>query len=86
MDYKKEVSNIELDTGTNNNIFMFAIPISKVVDDIEDINLFIKDDNFKELYIESIIKITESISYKLYTMENALPYSSNHKHIITFKV
>ncbi len=80
------VEKIELNTGTINNIFMFAIPTSKIVDNIEDVDLFIKDNNFKELYIESIIKISDTISYKLYTMENAIPYSSNHKHVVTFKV
>lgn len=85
-DYNRVLDRIELETGNVDNIFMFAVPMFKVVDNIEDMGLFIKDDNFKNLYVESIITITESISYKLYTMENALPYSSNHKHIITFKV
>lgn len=86
IDSKKMVDKIELNTGTINNVFMFAIPTSKIVDNIEDVDLFIKDNNFKELYIESIIKISDTISYKLYTMENAIPYSSNHKHVVTFKV
>ena len=86
IDSKKMVEKIELNTGTINNVFMFAIPMAKIVDEIEDSSSIVKYDNLKELYMESIITINNNLSYKLYTMKNAIPYRSNHKHVITFKV
>ena len=86
VDYNNMVDTIELNTGIINNVFMFAVPTYKKLDDIKDVDSFIKDENFKNTYIENIIKINDKISYKLYTMKNAIPYNSNHKHVITFKI
>lgn len=85
-DYNNTVRSVDLNTGTTNNFFIFAIPTYKIISNIKDVSSIFEIKNLKDFYIESIIKIDDNISYKLYTMKNAIPYGTNHKHIITFKI
>jgi hypothetical protein len=72
-------------TGTSNVIFTIAMPTSKslsTVVDLDALNAVITSS-----YVLSTFDVNDAnnvaVSYKIYTMTNAAPYSASHRHQIT---
>lgn len=80
-------NKITLSTGTVNNIFTIAVPAERTIILILDENAMYCD--ITRCYIKSQMLIQQPINsqqlYNVYTMQNAIPYSRNHNHIITIK-
>ena len=76
---------IILQTGTENSIFVIAIPESRTINTILDNNAMFVD--LTNSYAVSQINVADAgglISvYNIYIMQNAIPYSRNHNHVIT---
>jgi hypothetical protein len=74
-----------LNTGNVNRIYTAAMPVPNVrslVRDLDSLNANITTD-----YVNNPFNVTDAggtnISYNVYTMTQAIPYSSNHRHEIT---
>jgi hypothetical protein len=74
-----------LNTGTINNIFTVAMPSSSLLISVVDLDSLNTDITYA--YIKIIFNINDisgsPILYNVYTLTNALPYSINHRHLIT---
>jgi len=81
------VNDFDINTGTTNKKYIFCMPFAKTLDNVIDLdagNLDITD-----LYILQglgTINDAAGTSYpvKIYMMETAVPYSSNHRHKVSF--
>lgn len=79
------IKTFTLNTGDSDRIFSFALPdgvqLSSVVD-IDALNL-----DLTSQYIVSSFMVLDAggnnKSYNVYTLTNAIDYSSNHRHVIT---
>ena len=75
-----------LETGNINKIFVVAVPVSKEIDLILDENAMFAD--ITRTYIGSTMMVSDAggleIEYNVYIMANAIPYTRNHNHKITF--
>jgi hypothetical protein len=70
-------NEIILNTGTNNRIF--SLVTDKTITSITDLDA----GSFSNLTVAYTLRGTITISgitYKIYSLENALPYTSNHRH------
>ena len=76
---------IILNTGTIERIFTVAMPSTLAIDEVSDLDAQFGD--ITNSYILATINVEDaagtSSTYNVYTMTNAIPYSSNHRHEIT---
>lgn len=74
-----------LETGSTHNIFQLWLPTSKNVVSIIDLDAL--NANITASYIEEILSVNDAngnpIAGKLYTMQQDVAYSTNHRHQIT---
>jgi len=74
-----------LNTSTSEKIFSAAMPSSKSITEVLDLDAL--NANITANYASSTVSVAnytgDTSSYKVYTMTNAIPYSSNHRHQIT---
>lgn len=74
-----------LNTSTTEKIFSAAMPSSKSITEVLDLDAL--NANITANYVSSIVSVEnytgDSSNYSVYTMSNAIPYSSNHRHQIT---
>jgi len=72
-----------LDTGNTDSIFTSAMPSSLFIAEVLDIDAL--NANITNNYIKSTFNIDDAggnpVSYNVYTLTNAIPYASNHRHI-----
>lgn len=74
-----------LNTSTTEKIFSAAMPSSKSITQVLDLDAL--NANITANYVNSTVSVQnytgDSSNYSVYTMTNAIPYSSNHRHQIT---
>ena len=74
-----------LNTGTTYNNFVVAMPSVLNITEVLDIDAL--SANITDSYIINTFNVLDfigtNVSYDVYTMTNAIPYSSNHRHQIT---
>lgn len=74
-----------LNTSTTEKIFSAAMPSSKSITEVLDLDAL--NANITANYVNSTVSVQnytgDSSNYSVYTMTNAIPYSSNHRHQIT---
>lgn len=74
-----------LNTGTVYNNFVVAMPSSLSITEVIDLDAL--NANITNNYVLNTFNVEDgggtSISYDVYTMSNAIPYTSNHRHRIT---
>jgi len=74
-----------LETGTTQRNFSVAIPNSLSVSEVLDLDAL--NANITSTYVLTTFNVEDgggiSKNYKIYTMTNAIPYTSNHRHQIT---
>lgn len=74
--------SLTLNTGTTNSVFSIVIQTSKTISAVTDLDAGGFSD-IKSLYtVQGTVTISEVV-YNIYTMVNALPYSTNHRHQFT---
>lgn len=89
--FNSDSTFIELNTGTVNKTFVIAIPSTREILNNQDVvgvidtnayNVDITDAFIKrEMYIKDFAGV--DVLYNVYVMTNAIPYSKNHKLLIT---
>lgn len=84
--FNSETNTITFNTGTEKNIFNFAMPINRTITKIMDIGEFDFDitsasDTVRVLTVLDVEG--NPMDYNVYSIANAIPYSSNHQYIIT---
>jgi hypothetical protein len=74
-----------LNTGTDHSIFTVALPNSSTITQVLDLDAL--NANITANYINSVITVNDyggnSSNYNVYTLTNAVPYSSSHRHQIS---
>ena len=74
-----------LDTGSVQRIFSVAMPSTLSVTEVLDLDAL--NANITANYVLSTLDVEDGggnlVSYHVYTMSNAIPYTSNHRHRIT---
>ena len=74
-----------LNTGTAYNIFVVAMPTSNTLTQVLDLDAL--NVNITSNYTLSSFGVNDylgtPVSYKIYTMNNAVPYSLSHRHQVT---
>lgn len=74
-----------LNTSTTQKIFSVAMPSSLSVSEVIDLDAL--SANITANYIQSSVSVAnytgDTSAYNVYTMTNAIPYTSNHRHQIT---
>lgn len=84
--YQADKLEYKLDTGNQLKTFVIAIPSEKTLDLVLDENAMYAD--ITSTYIQQTMIITnnngDDVEYNVYTMQNAIPYTRNHKHAFTF--
>jgi len=74
-----------LNTGVAHKIFTIAMPTSKSINEIDDLDAFGAE--ITNSYIQSTLNIADAAgtlsSYNVYTLTNSIPYSTNHRHQAT---
>lgn len=75
-----------LNTGSTNRIFTIAMPSTNGLSSVIDLDAL--NANITGNYIESDFNVQDyagtNVPYKVFTMTNAIPYSSSHRHQVTF--
>lgn len=75
----------DLNTGSTLKIFTVAMPSTSTISSVVDLDALNAD--ITSGYINSVFNVNDAggtaTSYNVYTMNNAIPYSSNHRHRIT---
>ncbi|MCX2473577.1 hypothetical protein OQZ33_04450 [Pedobacter sp. MC2016-05] len=66
--------NIILDTGVINKVFVIVVPTGKTIKNAYDST---SEEDIKTNFIQSTM-IVDDLSYRVFVMQNALPYSTNH--------
>lgn len=84
--FNSGVNELTLQTGNVNKIFVVAIPASKQVDLVLDESAMFVDITRTYLPTEMLIEDAggNPTPYNVYVMRNAIPYTRNHNHKITF--
>lgn len=84
--FNTPTNELTLQTGNVNKIFVIAIPASKEIDLILDENAMFADITRTYILNEMLIEDAggNPTPYNVYVMKNAIPYTRNHKHKITF--
>lgn len=79
-------NNFILNTGSVENIFVVALPQGKTINSVVDLDA-LNADITSEYVNTGSINVTigggETLSYDIYIMNPAIPYSSTHRHSIT---
>lgn len=74
-----------LETGSTERFFTVAIPATLSVTEVLDLDAL--NANITANYVLSTFDVEDgggtSVSYRVYTMTNAIPYTSNHRHRVT---
>ena len=74
-----------LNTGTVEKIFTVAMPATLSITEVIDLDAL--NANITANYVNSTFNVNDyygtAVSYNVYTMTNALPYSPSHRHQIT---
>jgi hypothetical protein len=74
-----------LETGTSQRIFVVAMPSSLSVTEVLDLDAL--NANITNNYVLNTLDIEDAggttVSYHVYTMTNAIAYTSNHRHRVT---
>lgn len=75
-----------LNTGSTNKIFTVAMPSTDGLSSVIDLDAL--NANITGNYIETDFNVQDyagaNVAYKVFTMTNAIPYSSSHRHQVTF--
>lgn len=78
-------NTFNLESGSTHNIFQLWLPMSKNLVSVIDLDAL--NANITASYIEEILSVNDAngnpIAGKLYTMQQDVPYSTNHRHQIT---
>lgn len=74
--FTAQSSDLTFGTGLN-KIFTIAIPDNRSINKIYDNT---SDEDITELYIKGDSIIIDGLSYNIYTMQNALEFTTNHIH------
>lgn len=78
-------STFTLNTGSGLNIFTAAIPSGSTITEVLDLDAL--SANITSNYTNNVLSINDygstATNYNVYTLSNAVPYSSNHRHQIT---
>lgn len=79
-------NELTLQTGSVNKIFAVAVPSTKQIDLVLDENAMFADITRTYLFTEMMIEDAggNPTPYNVYIMQNAIPYTRNHNHKITF--
>jgi len=84
--FNTNTNTITLQTGTIDKTFSVAVPENKTIISVFDQNAMYVD--LTNNYVLNQILVEDAGGnaslYNVYTMRNAIPYSSSHNHIITF--
>ena len=74
-----------LNTGATDKIFTVAIPATMSLVEVLDLDAL--NANITANYVLSTFNVNDGggtpVSYKIYTLSNAIPYSADHRHQIT---
>lgn len=74
-----------LNTGSTEKIFTIAMPATMSLSEVLDLDAL--NANITSNYVMSTFNVNDGggtpVSYKIYTLSNAIPYSSDHRHQIT---
>lgn len=84
--FNNETNIINFHTGTVNKIFVFAIPYNRSIVSVIDKGAWSLDitSALNEPYTMDVMDAGNNpTSYKIYIMDNAIPYSTDHEFIIT---
>jgi hypothetical protein len=83
--FRDGLNPFTLNTGTTYNNFVVAIPSTLELSEVLDIDAL--SANITGSYIKDTFDILDfigtNVSYDVYTMTNAIPYISNHRHQVT---
>lgn len=83
--FNLETNSFILETGTDNNIFVIAMPENRDLIMVTDQMAFMLD--ITHLFNKTQINVPDAGGklnlYNVYIMENAIPYSRNHNFLIT---
>jgi len=75
-----------LSTGTVRRIFTVAMPAPLAIDEVNDLDA-IGGTEITNSYLLTTLNVEDAgetlSSYNIYTLTNAIPYSSNHRHEVT---
>jgi len=84
--FNSGVNELTLQTGNANKIFVVAVPTTKQIDLVLDENAMFADITRTYLLTEMLIEDAggNPTPYNVYVMQNAIPYTRNHNHKITF--
>lgn len=84
--FNSETNTIVFNTGTEKIIFAFAMPVGRTITKVMDVG----DYNFNITSALDPVRVVtvldgenNPMDYNVYTIVNAIPYSSNHQYIIT---
>lgn len=79
-EFSNNTSTITLPTGSDNRIFVVALPSNRTIYEVFDMDLM--SANITRFFIEQIIDVADAggnlTPYNIYVMTNAIPYSRNH--------
>lgn len=77
--------NFILNTGSTEHIFSFALPTTVVLSNVIDLDALSAD--LTSAYTLSTFSVQDAAgvnrTYNVYTLNQAIPYSTNHRHAIT---
>jgi actin-like ATPase involved in cell morphogenesis len=78
-------NTFNLNTGSTEVNYIVAIPNTESISQVLDLDAL--NANITSQYINNPFNVNDAggtaVSYKVYTMTNAIPYSSNHRHQVT---
>lgn len=78
-------NTFNLNTGSTEINYTVAIPNTESISEVLDLDAL--NANITSQYINNPFNVDDAggtaVSYKVYTMTNAIPYSSNHRHQVT---
>lgn len=78
-------ANVTLNTGITNRFFTVAFEQSVSITSIIDLDLPLFNDLTTDYLYKGNVTIS-GLTYKIYTLELAIPYSTNHRHQITLSI
>jgi len=83
--FNDEGNTFVLNTGSTEKIFTVAMPSTNSLVEVLDLDTVYA--NLTANYVMSTFNVNDGggtpVAYKIYTLSNAIPYSSNHRHQIT---
>lgn len=83
--FSEDITKFNLNTYSRDKVFSIAMPTTKRLFKVEDANVMFLD--ITDMFIESIVDVSDAsgdmLKYRVYSMRNAIPYSSNHILAVT---